>query len=165
MSHQDSIVQRVCKYTHFRVYPLMIFLLFLFLSQSIFSQNTWNKYLLGDKNTYIPFQSLQLKKKRFAYPVRYFAFLFPLLMHLQPMTPIFLYSGQWVVYPQNTFPADSTELISLTLHETIAALSENLKCKIVYERKWMTQNMKIFRLEDVVSRQTVKGKIVLWRIR
>ena len=163
MSHQDSIVQRVCKYTHFRVYPLMIFLLFLFLSQGIFSQNTWNKYLLGDKNTYISFPNPPKENRKDLHTQLGVLPSHSLTFSPATSDPNFLYSGQWVAYPQNTFPADSTELISLTLHETIAALSENLKCKIVYESEADdTQNMKIFRLEDAVSRQTVKGKIVLF---
>lgn len=162
MSHQDSIVQRVCKYTHFRVYPLMIFLLFLFLAQSIFSQNTWNKHLLGDRNTYISFPNPPTEKRKDLHTQLGILPSYSLTYAPSADDPNFLYSGQWVAYPPNTFPADSTELISLALHETIAALSENLKCKIVYESEVDdAQNMKIFRLEDVVSRQAVKGKIVI----
>lgn len=166
MSHQDSIVQRVCKYTHFRVYTLMIVLLFLFLSQGIFSQNTWNKYLLGDKNTYISFPNPPTEKRKDLHTQLGVLPSYSLTFSPAASDPNFLYSGQWVAYPQNTFPADSTELISLALHETIAALSENLKCKIVYESEAdNTKNMKIFRLEDAVSRQAVKGKIVLFEDR
>lgn len=162
MSHQETIIQRVCKYTHFRVYPLMIFLLFLFFAQGISSQNTWDKYLLGDKNMHISFPNPPIEKRKDLHTQMGILPSCSLTYAPAANDPNFLYSGQWVAYPQNTFPEDSTELISIALHETIAALSENLKCKIVYESKVDdAPNMKIFRLEDAVSRQAVKGKIVL----
>lgn len=77
-------------------------------------------------------------------------------------SPNFLYSAQVIEYPQGTFPEDSLDLIQLALKETVESLSANLKCKIIYQDISVEgKNSRIFRLEDAVSRQTVKGKVIL----
>ncbi|MBK8699988.1 MAG: hypothetical protein IPN29_10850 [Saprospiraceae bacterium] len=75
----------------------------------------------------------------------------------------FLYSVNAVYYPKQTFNRDSLELIKVMFDETLAALSDNLNCKIVYSHDISIKEpfIRVFRLEDKLSGQAVKGQLHL----
>ncbi|MBL0082621.1 MAG: hypothetical protein IPP37_09380 [Saprospiraceae bacterium] len=75
--------------------------------------------------------------------------------------PVFFYSLQLVEYPEGTYHQDSVELIHKSLDESLLALAETLKCKVTYQSDIDNHASRIFRLEDSLSKQTVKGKMYL----
>lgn len=75
--------------------------------------------------------------------------------------PVFFYSLQLVEYPEGTYHRDSVELIEKSLDESLQVLAETLKCKVTYQSDMDNHASRIFRLEDKLSKQTVKGKMYL----
>lgn len=165
MNLQTAHFLKVCKYTQFRVFTLGFFFVFLFLGSFLHGQNSWKRYTLGDHQILVSFPNAPREDKKELYTQ--VGTLPSVSLTYAPAVEEdknFLYSAQWVQYPEFTFPEDSIDLIALTLHETIVALSDNLKCKIIYENDSPEgRNVKIFRLEDAKSRQAVKGKIIIFK--
>lgn len=155
---------KVCKYTQFRVFTLSFFFVFFFSGLFLHGQNSWKRYTLGNHLVSVSFPDAPREDKKDLYTQLGTLPSVSLTYAPTPEDKNFLYSAQWVQYPEFTFPEDSVDLIALSLHETIVALSDNLKCKIIYENEAPEgRHVRIFRLEDAKSRQAVKGKVIIYK--
>lgn len=75
----------------------------------------------------------------------------------------FLYSVNTVQYPEESFSIDSVEYNMEVISSMVHALSENLKCEIIYNNPGLVDlwPITLFRLMDQVSGQVVKGIITM----
>jgi hypothetical protein len=144
-----------------RIY-LILLLLFLICCEDIYSQ-TWTKFISEDNDFSVSLLGLpELKTKQLHTEIGILmskSYNFKQDMKANN----FLYSVNSVKYPPSTFHMDSLEYNEAMLTSMVEALSENLKCKIVYANTAIKNNHQalIYRLTDDVSGQVVKGFAVL----
>ena len=155
---------KVCKYTQFRVFTLSFFFVFFFSGLFLHGQNSLKRYTLGNHLVSVSFPDAPREDKKDLYTQLGTLPSVSLTYAPTPEDKNFLYSAQWVQYNEFTLPEYSVDLIALSLHDTIVALSDNLKCKIIYENEAPEgRHVRIFRLEDAKSRQAVKGKVIIYK--
>lgn len=152
----------MCNIRYLRViFYLMHFLFFTGAGYNIAAQDDWERVKLAEYPYSIQFPGKPEVKQKIINTTLGEQGILSLTFKPETDDPVFFYSLQLVEYPEGTYHQDSVELIHKSLDESLAVLAETLKCKITYQSELDGYASRIFRLEDNLSKQTVKGKILL----
>lgn len=154
----------ICNIRYLQITVYFIhFLFFMGWGGTSSAQNEWERVKLADYPYSIQFPGKPEMKQKIINTTLGEQGILSLTYKPETEDAVFFYSLQVVDYPEGTYHQDSIDLIHKSLDESLLVLAETLKCKITYQSELDDHNSRIFRLEDSVSKQTVKGKMYLDR--
>ncbi len=139
--------------------------LFLCMFTSLLAQSTWMPYESSDHDFTILLPEMPLEKSKTLHTELGQLVTNSYAVSLDKKSNNFFYSINTVLYPKATFSSDSLSYNNEVLASQIEALSENLKCKVVYQNKMKVSDEEgyLFRLSDDKSGEVVKGLIVMYK--
>ena len=154
----------MCNNRYLRLTSVFVHCLFLFaFGINAFGQEEWERIKLADYPYSIQFPGKPEVKQKLISTTLGEQGILSVTYKPESDDPVFFYSLQLVEYPEGTYHQDSVDLIHKSLDESLIVLSETLKCKVTYQSEIDNHASRIFRLEDSLSKQAVKGKMYLDR--